>query len=109
METHLLRKLIKKIIREQYSPYSSFHKYDVANADGNIQFTGVLYSSFIEGWVDDGPGGEDPEVWANYENSTNFYEFIQEPNVGEWRKIINSGLESCIQFKGTSPSRNPRT
>ena len=102
----ILKNFIRKIIWEQYSPYSSFHKYDIVEGDcSNITFSGILYSDSFSDFEAEGiPQDPSTPSWATYENSTLFHNFLQQPNPNEWRKITyNQGEEKCIQFKGTVP------
>jgi hypothetical protein len=97
-----LRNVIRKIIEEQFTPFSSHHKFETTDNNCNVISAEILYYN-LPGWDDDAPGGPPNQNWANYNNSTLFWDYMQQPNPGQWIKILENGTEKCIQYKGTVP------
>jgi len=112
MKISFLRNLIRRIIKEQFTPYSSFHKFEQNDPLCNPNSGEILYDGGLPGFNNSGPGGTPNQPWATYANSTLFWEFMQDPNPGQWIKISSNNIEKCIQYKGTFPplpSTGPHT
>ena len=112
MKISFLRNLIRKIIKEQFTPFSSFHKFETSDSNCISDLGGILYDDTLPGFSPSGPGGTPEQPWATYANSTLFWDLVQQPNPGQWIMINVNGVEQCIQYKGTFPplpSTGPHT
>ena len=103
MKVSFLRNLIRKIIREQYTPFSSFHKFEINDSNCNASQGSIYYDATLPGFEESGNGGTPEQPWATYANSTLFWNLMNDPNPGQWIKMKENGVEKCIQFKGTHP------